>query len=85
MGAAGAVNVLHRKDIAEAADPEALRRKLADEYQATFASPWIAAQRGVVDDVIEPAETRVYLASALEVLRAKREIRPQKKHGLIPL
>ena len=85
MGAEGAVKILYRKQIADADDPEAERRRLVQEYRETFASPYVAASRGMIDDIIEPADTRLALASALEVLRAKRELRPQKKHGLIPL
>ncbi len=85
MGAEGAVNVLYRREIAEADDPEAARREKIEEYRRIFANPFEAASRGLVDDIIEPADTRGYLAAALEVLKAKRQIRPQKKHGLIPL
>ncbi len=85
MGAEGAVNVLYRKQLAAADDPEAERAKLLEAYSEAFATPYAAAERGLVDDVIEPAETRAYLAANLQVLRAKRELRPQKKHGLIPL
>jgi len=85
MGAEGAVNVLYRKEIEEAENPAEKRQELIQEYTETFANPYIAAGRGMIDDVIEPAETRAYVAQALEVLKAKREMRPQKKHGLIPL
>jgi methylmalonyl-CoA carboxyltransferase large subunit len=85
MGADGAVNVLYRSELAEADDPDRRRQELTDLYTETFATPFAAAARGLVDDVIEPAETRAYVAMALEVLRSKREIRPAKKHGLIPL
>jgi acetyl-CoA carboxylase carboxyltransferase component len=85
MGAEGAVNVLHGRRIAEAEDGAAERKQLAEEYRAKFANPYVAAGRGYLDDIIEPADTRAYLAASLEVLRAKREMRPQKKHGLIPL
>ncbi len=85
MGAEGAVSVLHGKEIAAAADPKAAYARRLQEYRALFANPYVAAERGMVDDVIEPAETRGYIAAALNVLRAKRELRPQKKHGLIPL
>ncbi len=85
MGAEGAVNVLYRKEISEAEDTKAERAKKIDEYKDTFANPYFAAARGLVDEILEPADTRAYLASALEVLKAKRELRPQKKHGLIPL
>ena len=85
MGAEGAVNVLYRKEIMNADDAVAERARRIGEYKDAFANPYVAAGRGLVDDVILPSETRVYLASALEVLRAKVELRPQKKHGLIPL
>jgi len=85
MGAEGAVNVLYRKEIAEAGDARAEREKRVGEYRTAFSNPYVAAGRGMIDDIIEPADTRIYLASALEVLRAKRQTRPQKKHGLIPL
>jgi methylmalonyl-CoA carboxyltransferase large subunit len=85
MGAEGAANVLYRKELEAAADPVSKLAEFVESYRSTFANPFVAAARGLVDDVIEPAETRVYLASALEVLRAKRELRPAKKHGLIPL
>jgi methylmalonyl-CoA carboxyltransferase 12S subunit len=85
MGAEGAVNVLYRKEIAEAEDPEEARKKLTAEYTEAFANPYVAAGRGLVDDVIEPAETRAYIAQSLQILKSKRELRPNKKHGLIPL
>jgi len=85
MGAEGAVNVLYRREIAEAADPVAKRKALMDEYIEKFSTPYAAAARGMVDDVIEPADTRSYIALSLEILKSKREIRPDKKHGLIPL
>ena len=85
MGAEGAANVLYRKDIAEADDLEAVRQERMKEYTEKFSNPYVAASRGMVDDVIEPSETRGYLALSLEILRSKREIRPEKKHGLIPL
>ncbi|MFO7588313.1 MAG: acyl-CoA carboxylase subunit beta [Gemmatimonadota bacterium] len=85
MGAEGAVNILYGKEIAEAEDPGAERGRRVAEYREAFANPYVAAGRGLVDDVIPPSETRVYLSAALEVLRAKRELRPAKKHGLIPL
>ncbi len=85
MGAEGAVNVLYRQEIATAKDPAGERAARMNEYNAEFANPYEAAARGLVDEVIEPGDTRVYLASALEVMKAKRELRPQKKHGLIPL
>jgi methylmalonyl-CoA carboxyltransferase large subunit len=85
MGAEGAVKVLHRKEIEQAADPAAELERRAAAYRAEFANPRVAAGRGMLDEIIEPAETRIYLASALEVLRTKRELRPHKKHGLIPM
>ena len=62
-----------------------LRQELVEEYRETFANPYVAAGRRLVDEIIEPAETRKYLALALESLHGKRELRPAKKHGLIPL
>jgi methylmalonyl-CoA carboxyltransferase large subunit len=85
MGAEGAVNVLYRKEIADAKNSKAERIKRIDEYKDTFANPYFAAARGLVDDIVEPSETRAYIAAVLDVLKAKRELRPQKKHGLIPL
>ena len=85
MGAEGAVSILHRAELDAAADPAAARRTRVEEYRSTFATPYMAAARGYLDDVIEPADSRSYLAASLEVLRAKRALRPQKKHGLIPL
>lgn len=85
MGAEGAVNILYRKEIGGAENPDEEKKKRAAEYRETFANPYIAAARGYLDDIIEPADTRAYLATSLEILRAKRELRPQKKHGLIPL
>ena len=85
MGAEGAVNVLYRREITEAADPVAERQTRIDEYTEAFANPYVAAARGLLDDIIEPAETRLYIAQSLQILKAKRELRPQKKHGLIPL
>jgi methylmalonyl-CoA carboxyltransferase large subunit len=85
MGTEGAVSVLYGTQIASAEAPAAEKARLAAEYREAFASPYVAAGRGYLDDIIEPADTRAYLAASLEVLRAKREQRPQKKHGLIPL
>jgi methylmalonyl-CoA carboxyltransferase large subunit len=85
MGAEGAVNVLYRGDIKGAADPRARRKELVDEYKVKFSNPYQAASQGMVDAVIEPKKTRAYLSVALESLRNKRDLRPQKKHGLIPL
>lgn len=85
MGAEGAVNVIYRKEIAEAADPPAERRKKIQEYEELLYNPYIAAQRGYVDEVIRPRQTRARLIEALEVLRGKSESLPPKKHGNIPL
>jgi propionyl-CoA carboxylase beta chain len=85
MGPGGAINIIFRKEIAEAKDPEAKRKELTAEYRQKFANPYIAAQKGYIDDVIEPAETRPKLISALEMLVTKRESRPAKKHANIPL
>jgi len=85
MGPEGAINILHRKELAEAADPEALRAKLTAEYRERFANPYIAAARGFIDDVIEPSQTRPRIISALEMLKNKRDKNPPKKHGNIPL
>lgn len=85
MGAEGAAEIVFRREIDTAADKEERREELVNEYRDTFSNPYVAAGRRLVDDVIEPAETRKYLAGALESLHTKRELRPQKKHGLIPL
>jgi propionyl-CoA carboxylase beta chain len=85
MGAQGAVNVLYRKELAEAKDPEVERAKLLQEYDDKFANPYIAAERGYIDRVIVPSETRVMVIRALRSLRGKRQILPPKKHGNIPL
>ena len=85
MGAEGAVEIVFRKEMDEAKDKAAKRAELIESYRATFSSPYLAAGRRLVDDIIEPADTRRRLAQALEYLHTKRELRPQKKHGLIPL
>ncbi len=85
MGAEGAVNILYRREIAAAEDPEAARKGLIDEYNAKFANPYVAAELGYLDDVIEPRETRPRLIRALHSLRNKRQSLPAKKHGNIPL
>jgi acetyl-CoA carboxylase carboxyltransferase component len=85
MGASGAVKILNRREIAEAADPEAAAAELAAEYTGHFANPFIAAQRGYVDDVIEAGETRRVVGRALDALANKRVARPTRKHGNIPL
>jgi propionyl-CoA carboxylase beta chain len=85
MGAQGAVNILYRRELAAAADPDALRAERITEYEDTLANPYIAAERGYVDAVIRPAETRAALTRALRTLRTKRQTLPPKKHGNIPL
>ena len=85
MGSQGAVEIIFRKEIAAAKDPEARRRELIAEYEAQFANPYIAAERGYIDEVILPSETRPRLISALEVLLDKRESLPHRKHGNMPL
>jgi propionyl-CoA carboxylase beta chain len=85
MGADGAVNILYRDEIAKAKDPAAERKRLIAEYNERFASPWIAAELGYLDDVIEPQDTRPRLIAALEMLRNKRQSLPHKKHGNPPL
>ena len=85
MGAEGAVNIIHRKEIAAADDAEAKRSELIADYTQKFSGPYIAAERGYVDDVIAPQDTRRKLVQSLEMLRSKRETIPQRKHGNIPL
>jgi propionyl-CoA carboxylase beta chain len=85
MGAQGAVNILYRKELKDAEDPEALRKELISDYEDTLANPYIAAERGYVDAVIPPSQTRSYVVRALRALRTKRQTLPAKKHGNIPL
>jgi len=85
MGAKGAVEILYRDRIAKAADPAAETQRLIDEYGRTFANPYLAAERGFVDDVIDPRDTRPRLIDGLRMLRNKRDTNPRKKHGNIPL
>jgi len=81
MGAPGAVNVIHRREIAAADAPAARRAELIEDYEKAFNNPYVAAELGLVDEIIEPRETRVKLIKALEMLRTKREALPPKKHG----
>jgi propionyl-CoA carboxylase beta chain len=85
MGAAGAVNIVYRDEIKAAADPEAKRAELIEEYERLFMNPYVAASRGLIDDVIDPTDTRPKIVRALEMLENKRETLPPKKHGSIPL
>lgn len=85
MGAESAVEVLYHRELASAQDNGSKRSELIQQFSDTFATPYVAASRRLVDDIIEPAETRPYLVEAMEALATKRDWRPQKKHGLIPL
>jgi propionyl-CoA carboxylase beta chain len=85
MGPEGAVNIVFRKELEEANDPDVRREELIADYRARFANPYVAAERGYVDDVIEPRRTRPVLIDALETALTKREPRPRRKHGNIPL
>jgi acetyl-CoA carboxylase carboxyltransferase component len=85
MGSAGAVEIVHRRDLAESDNPGALRASLIEDYEERYATPYIAAERGFIDDVIDPAETRRILCRSLDLLRSKREELPKRKHGNVPL
>jgi len=85
MGPEGAVNILYRREVAEAADPEVFRAERVKEFKQKFANPYVAAERGYLDEVIEPKETRPKLIKALRALSTKRDMNPPKKHGNIPL
>ena len=85
MGPEGAVNILYRREIAAASDPEAARRARVEEFRDKFANPYIAAERGFVDAVIAPRATRPRLVRALRALRHKQDTNPPRKHGNIPL
>ena len=85
MGAQGAVNILHRKELAEAKDSENKRKELIDEYEDTLLNPYVAADRGIIDSVIDPKDTRIHITKALRALKNKRVALPPRKHGNIPL
>jgi len=85
MGAEGAVGLLYRKELADMTNPEENRRRIVNEFNDKFANPYVAAERGFIDEVIEPANTRPKLIRALSLLRNKRDTNPPKKHGNIPL
>ena len=85
MGPDGAVEIVHRRELAEAADPAARRKELVASYTERFSNPYAAAERGYVDDVIDPAETRRILGRSLAMLQSKREDLPRRKHGNMPL
>jgi len=85
MGPQGAVEIVYRRELQQAADPVARRAELVAEYSEKYANPYAAAERGFVDDVIDPTETRRKVVAGLRVLRSKREDLPQRKHGNVPL
>jgi len=85
MGAEGAVRILRKRDLSDSEDPRALERRFAEEYRRKFFNPYVAANMGQIDEVIEPRETRPRLVRALEVLRTKVKQNPPKKHGLMPV
>ncbi|CFJ36301.1 acetyl/propionyl CoA carboxylase subunit beta [Mycobacterium tuberculosis] len=85
MGPEGAANIIFSREIEQSPNPVEMRQAKIDEYRGKFANPYVAAEHGMVDDVIEPRETRKYLKRSLEMLRTKQEERPAKKHGNIPL
>jgi propionyl-CoA carboxylase beta chain len=85
MGPEGAVNILYRKELAASADPDSLRKEKIAEFRGKLANPYVAAERGYVDEVIEPRKTRRKLVTALRALATKRDRNPPKKHGNIPL
>jgi acetyl-CoA carboxylase carboxyltransferase component len=85
MGPQGAVEIVYRRELAEAADPASRRAELVDEYTERFATPYVAAERGYLDDIIDPAETRAVIGRSLAMLRTKTEEFPKRKHGNIPL
>jgi methylmalonyl-CoA carboxyltransferase large subunit len=85
MGAESAVGIVFRREIEAAENKEAKRQELIEEYRSTFSSPYMAASRRLVDQIIEPGDTKAFIHRAIETLHTKRELRPEKKHGLIPL
>ncbi|MGD6966941.1 acyl-CoA carboxylase subunit beta [Rossellomorea vietnamensis] len=85
MGPQGAANIIFAREIQNSENPEAVREQKIEEYREKFANPYVAAARGMVDDVIDPRETRIKLIQGLEMMRNKKEERPKKKHGNIPL
>jgi acetyl-CoA carboxylase carboxyltransferase component len=85
MGPEGAVNIIFRDELKKSRNPAALRKRLISEYREKFANPYIAAERGYVDAIIEPAETRRRVIAAFERLANKRDTNPRRKHGNLPL
>ncbi len=85
MGPQGAVEIVYRRELADSPDAAPRRAELVQEYTERYANPYVAAERGYVDDVIDPAETRRILARSLAILASKREDLPKRKHGNVPL
>ena len=85
MGPKGAVEIIYRRQLAESDDPAATEQQITEEYKDRFANPYVAAEHGFVDDVIEPSTTRLRLIRGLEMLKNKVATNPRKKHGNIPL
>ncbi|CAB4587127.1 unannotated protein [freshwater metagenome] len=85
MGAQGAVNILYRKELAQATDVDATRAELITDYTEKFSNPYLAAERGTIDSVIEPEDSRQYITKAFRTLKTKRDVLPARKHGNIPL
>ena len=85
MGAEGAVNIIHKRKIDASDTPQELRKQLVNEYEDIFMNPYVAASRGLIDNVIDPSETRRKIIQALNMLSNKRDVIPPKKHGSIPL
>jgi propionyl-CoA carboxylase beta chain len=85
MGPDGAVSIVFRRELEEAEDPIAKKAELVKDYREKFASPYVAAERGYIDDIIEPRDTRARLINGLSVFQNKRDSNPARKHGNIPL
>jgi len=85
MGPDGAVNILYRRETERAKDAAAFKEERTREYREKFANPYVAAERGYIDEVIEPKDTRARLIAALEIVRTKRDANPPRKHGNLPL
>ena len=85
MGAQGAVNILYRKELSDAKDPNAKRAELVNDYNESLANPYLAAERGTIDTVIEPSQSRAHITKAFRTLKTKRDVLPARKHGNIPL
>ena len=85
MGPEGAINIISRKEISDSEDPEGKKNQLIENYKEKFANPYVTASKGYLDDVIDPAETRIKIIKSLELLSSKVQNNPRKKHGNIPL